>query len=302
MRVAILIVCAMAMTARADEQRPELLFVFRAGDATYVRLADLELGLPKHGPAKLFEDAHGTAAVAGVQPADVPRPYRELRGTRMRVDAACTAKVVGFAVVARLAGDPAYAGIEDPAWTARSVMARGARVLAAQLDGCTGSYARGVTQPNVVRPIRIADDELANAARSVVLASSVAADAQREWNRVGLPGDWFDHVDLVTTVIRHPTTEVTWVTVHGVYTEADCSGPDINVWGLLRVRRDRTLEVVDVRNLGILYTIEHVIDHDGDGDFELLGRTWIGVDTVLVDAAGEHELDRLASAFFGCAC
>ena len=289
---------------RARPASSELLFVFRAGGATYVRLADLAPDkLPKHGRMHLVDDDTGTSAIGTVRHADLPPAYRSYLRKQLRVDADCRAHVVGFAVVARLVGDSDHAGIEDAAWTATSVTRHGARVLAARIVGCAnGTYARDASLPEIVRLEKRADEELASSARVALLASAPAAEAQREWKSAALDGSWSETVDLDASVLQHPATGVTWVTVHAIYPEIECGGPDINLWGLFRVNSDRTLEPVDVRKLDTLYSIDHVLDVEGDGDLELVGHPWLGLETVLVDANGEHEVDRLRLPFYGCPC
>ena len=295
---------ALAAPAATPSRSAQLLFVFRAGKATYVKLADLAPGepLPRHGRLTLSED-ETTAAVGVVQKADVPEAYRGWAGKRVVVDGgACTANVTGYAVVARLTGEPGYAGIEDGPWTVDTVVAQGATVLAARLDGCAhGSFARDASLAPIIVPERIKDEQLADAARSALLASDVAREADVEWKASEQPGTWEDHAELDTRVVRHPRTGVTWVAVHGTLGDTGCGGPDINVWGLFRADRDGTLTPIELRKLDELYSIETLIDVDGDGELELLGRPWLGLDLVLAHANGE-VIDRLALPFFGCPC
>jgi hypothetical protein len=248
----------------------ELLFVFRMGDATYVRLADLEpTEVPPHGRLRFVDDPNGTAAIGSVKDADAPHPYRGYIGKRLRVDGGCSATVVDLAVVSRA----------DDTLT-----------LAARIDGCEqGSYARDATLSEVVRPTKIIDQNLTDVARSLVLASKPAADTQREWRAAALDGNWYDQGELS-------------ISVHGTSSDVDCGGPNVNIWGLFRVGPDRMLETVDIRRLETLHSIEHVIDIEGDGELELVGKSWPGLETVLVKAEGEQEIDRLTVPFFGCGC
>jgi hypothetical protein len=297
------IVSATPITSPPAAASKELLLVFRAGGDTYVRIADVAPeSTPKHGPLRLVDDLDGVAAIGAVNARDLPAPYRAYEGKRLRVDGECSARVTDLALVGRLVGDPAYAGL-DEAWSANTVMRHGAVVLAARIDGCpTGTYARDAALAPVVRPARIFDEELAEAARAAFLASRPAADAQRAWTASGLEGTWSDRIALRIEVLRHPTTQATWVTVYASDPDGECGGPDVNLWGLFRAGRDRTLEAVDVRKLDTLYSIDHVIDVDGDGAFELIGKTWLGTETVVVGATGEGEIDRLPRPFHGCGC
>jgi hypothetical protein len=290
-------------TAPQAQGTSELLFVFRAGGATYVRLADGADELPAHGTPQFFDDDDGTAVIAPIADADVPGRYRRYRGARFRVDQGCEASVRGFAIVARLVGDPGYAGIEDAAWTTRSVMRHGATFVAARIDGCaTGTYGRDARLPKILTPDELTDDELVDVARRALLASGAAAEAQVAWRSAAMPGRWYDHVDLDVKVMRHPTTGITWVTVHASYVERDCAGPDVNLWGLFAVSRTGALEAVAVRKLDSIYSIDAVVDVEGDGDLELVGRSWLGLETILVDAKDEREIDRLRFPFFDCPC
>jgi hypothetical protein len=298
-----------ATPAPEPSRASEFLFVFRVGGATYVKLTGIEAdqdgtkALPAHGTLQLVQDEDGTAVVGSVKDADVPGPYRAYRGRQLRVDRGCSANVVGFAVVSRLEGDPDYAGVDAPSWTADSAMRSGDTVLAARITGCTtGVYARDAALPAIVTLQTIDDDNLADAARSALLASEPAVETQREWQELGQEGKWYDHSELTTNVMRHPTTGVTWVTVHGNYAEGGCGGPDANVWGLFKVGRDGALETVDVRKLEAIHSIEKIIDVEGDGELELVGRPWIGLDIVLVRANGEAEVATLKRPFYGCPC
>lgn len=123
-----------------------LALVFRAGGASYLSLADLPdgddhadtLDPPPYGALRRSRDPGGvTAAIAAVAEGDVPAGYQRWLGRRVGVDDVCTATVVGFAVVARRAS---ARGRTAPRTDA--VLRGGHAVLAARLDGCTGSYAR----------------------------------------------------------------------------------------------------------------------------------------------------------------
>jgi hypothetical protein len=280
----------------------QLLFVFRAGNATYVKLADLEAdALPKHGKLKL-SDGESTSAVATVHDSEVPAAYQGWTGKQVIVDGRCTASVTGYAVVGRLTGDPGYAGVAGEHWTASTVMAQGAIVLAARIDRCSkGVYARDAALAPIIVPDPVKDEALAEAAKSALLASDVAKQAAAEWSSTEQEGTWQDHAEFDTRVVRHPVTGVTWVAVHGNLPEMGCGGPDINVWGLFRVDPDGTLVPVELRKLDELYAIDSLLDVDGDGQLEVLGRPWLGLDVVLAHASGE-PIDRLRLPFFGCPC
>ena len=136
-----------APVAAAPPVDPEpLTLVVRAGDASYLSLADLPdgdghadpLAIPPHGALHRSRDRDGiTAAVATVDDQDMPAELVRWLGRRVDVDDVCTATVVGFAVVARQQRTPGRAAPRTDA-----VLRSGHAVLAARLDRCTGSYAR----------------------------------------------------------------------------------------------------------------------------------------------------------------
>jgi hypothetical protein len=270
-----------------------------------MKLADLgESGeaTPKHAAPRLVSEDGVESAIAAVQPADVPAAYRSWQGRNVVVDSKCHTTITGFAVVSRLTGETGYAGVEADHWTAQNVMEHGGAVLAARLAGCQGTFARAAELPPVITPTEIDDPALAATARAALLASSPAHDAQLEYLEYDQKGNWWDneatHID--TKVLRHPTTGVTWVSVHAMQEHA-CGDPEINVWGLFRVQPDGTLAAVQLRKLGDLWSIDQLIDVDNDGELELIGKPWLGLDNVLTRASGE-ELDRVSLPFFGCPC
>jgi hypothetical protein len=283
----------------------ELSLVFSAGGATYMKLADIgetaEI-LPKHGAAKLYSDDYVQTAVASVKEADVPRAYRSWQDRSVKVDNKCETTVTGFAVVSRLTGEPSYSSVEDGKWTAKNVLDTGSVVLAAKLAGCTGTFARAAELPAVIIPPEIKDKHLAQQARKALIASTPARDAQQEYRDAEQGGDWWksEYAHLATKIVRHPTTGVTWVSVHGSV-EHGCGDPEVNVWGLFRVQPDGTLAAVQLRKLDDLWSIDQLIDIDNDGELEVIGKPWLGLDTVVARGSGE-ELDRLALSFFGCPC
>ncbi|HEU4616279.1 MAG TPA: hypothetical protein VFS15_29475 [Kofleriaceae bacterium] len=282
----------------------EVSLVFSADAATYMKLADIgedAVAMPKHGPAKLISGDVETV-IARIAPADVPEAYRRWQGRKVVVDGACETEVTGFAVVSRLTGDTGYAGIDDAKWTAKNVLEHGSVVLAARLAGCQGTLARDASLPPVIVPEEIDNPELAKRARVALIASQPSRDTQREYLEFDHQGNWWDdeYTSFTTHVVKHPTTGVTWVSVHGSIEHA-CGDGEVNVWGLFRVEPDGTLAAVQLRKLGDLWSIDQLVDLDNDGELELVGKPWLGLDTVITRASGE-ELDRLALPFFGCPC
>jgi len=292
----------------------ELGLVFSVGGATYMPLAevgaDRDVAIPKHGRPRLSSADGVESAIATVEDSDVPAEYRRWQGRTVVVDNACETTVTGFAIVARLTGDPGYAGIDASKWTATSVFETGGTLLVARLADCDGTFARDAALPAVVVPEPIEDAELGGRARAALIASAAAKDTQAEYAKFytqyeadGEPhGNWWDekYVHFDTRVVRHPTTGVTWVSVHGSI-DHGCGDPSVNVWGLFRVDGDGTLAPVQLRKLDDLWEIDQLVDIDNDGELEVIGKPWLGLDTVVVRANGE-ELDRLQLPFFGCPC
>lgn len=286
----------------------EVQLVFAAGGATYMKLAELDgedaaIAMPKHGKPRLSELDYVTAAVAAVAADDVPLAYRTWRGQRVVVDNTCTARVTGFAVVARLIGDPAYASDSaGEAWTARSVLELGTPVLAARLEGCvgTGTFARAASLPPVVVPRAILEPTLVAAAKAALLASPEVKAGQAEWAEAGYTDAWTTNeaTQLTTQIVQHPTTGVTWVSIHARQA-IGCGSPNLNVWKLFRV--DAGALVATPASLGEVVEIEQLVDLEGDGQLEVIGRPWLGQERVLSRASGE-TLTALGMQFYGCPC
>nr|MBA2538358.1 hypothetical protein [Deltaproteobacteria bacterium] len=144
---------AVAVQQAAPPPAPsnQLLLAFRAGGATYVKLSEDE---PAHGKRRLVSDEDGESTIAEVRAAALPARFRGWETKQLTVDGGCTATIAGFAVVTRLIGDPAYAGIEDDKWTVDTASSAGASVLAARLvvdERCAkGLYARDASLAPIV--------------------------------------------------------------------------------------------------------------------------------------------------------
>jgi hypothetical protein len=300
---------AIAASEAAAPIADEIKLMFRAGGASYIRLVDLgrdeagALAGPRHGAPRLVREDGAEVAIAAVADADVPAIHRAWAGKQVIVDGGCLATVTGFAVVSRLIGDTMYAGLEKRAWDAAAVMHAGAPVLAARLDRCDGPFARDAALAPVVTPESIQNERLAAAARSAMIASSAGAETARRWEALGIgeaEGPWWDHAQLTTHVLRHPRTGAVHVAVHA-HTDFECGGFDVNVWGLYRAAADGTLTPVHETKLDALRSVEQIIDIEGDGELELIGRSWFG-DDVLLTAADGTEIDHLEMQFYGCPC
>jgi hypothetical protein len=283
----------------------ELALVFSAGGASYMKLTEIGEGAeikPKHERPRLVSDDGVEAAIANVQVADVPQAYRRWQGRTVKIDNTCETTVTGFAVVSRLTGETGYAGVDADSWSANNVLESGNVVLAARLAGCTGTFARDAALPPVIVPRELGDEALVSQARAALIESAAARDAQAEYSAIVPSGNWWDAegAQLSAKIVTHPTTGVTWVSMHG-HMDEGCGGPQANVWGLFRVEADGSLAAVQLRKLDGLWSIDQLVDLDNDGELEVIGRPWLGLDTVVVSASGE-ELARLSVPFFGCPC
>ncbi|CAN5702496.1 hypothetical protein BH11MYX3_BH11MYX3_06700 [soil metagenome] len=282
----------------------QIALTFRVGGALYMKLATKKL--PRHGKVTISEDDFVVSAIATVDPANVPRAEQHWLGKRVIVDGTCTANITGFAVVGRLTGDPGYAGIENEEhWDPTTAMDEGEKFLAARLDNCAGgTYARDASLPTVVIPREVDDAGAIAAATKQLYATAEVKAAQKEWDEYqaqGTKGIWYEDPYLTreTTVVRHPRTGETWVSVHLFY-GGGCGSPNINVWGLFRKTADGTL-VQTRASLGELISIEKLIDIDDDGELEVIGRPWLGMERAVQRRNGSM-IDSLALPFYGCPC
>ena len=290
----------------APPRSNELRWVFRAGGDQYVTL--LELGnqratadrFPAHAKPRLVTGEIETASIARVTANDVPA--EQLRMTSVKLDTGCVADVRDYAIVARLVGDPGYAG-DIKAWTADNVMSAGVIVLAARITGCgDATFGHDADAPMLVQLTdEKQSEDLALAARSALLASDVARDTQREWQTNGGEGEWHEHAAIATRFVRHPKTKVLWAITHGNVEEVGCGGPRANVLSVAKVGKGGALEAIEVRRLESLHSLTHVIDVHGDSTPELVGKDWLGLSSLVVTAAEKPVLSH-HMAFFGCPC
>lgn len=263
----------------------EIALVFSVGKQTFVKLGSAE-GV-KHGRTKHVKVDGLDAAIAKVTG---EHPWL---GREVVVDGTCKAKVTELAIVARLEG-------WDEHYTAKDVMENGVPVLAGKLDGCAGKYARPAELPAVVVPEAIENEALAAKAKELVIGSRAASETASEWLRDYERDDWQAEASWDIRVIKHPLTGVTWVSAHA-YNDPGCGSPEVNIWGLFRVRDDGTLTAAQLRILGDMIRIDQLVDVEGDGEFELLGRPWLGTEQQLTRASGE-AIDDVPLAFIGCPC
>lgn len=281
----------------------EFAFVVRAGAAHYVELEQLDVEVD-HGKPVLEHDDDGIyTAVAPVRTEDVPAAWRPWLGREVVLDGSCTAKVTGFALLARLTGDPGYAEVHDDHWTTASILDHGTKLLVASLDRCTGTYARDASLPAMPALVPVEVPDLEAKARTMVLASEAAAEAQRAWHDDWeMTGNWWDATDVAITThaVRHARTGDIWISVIA-HRDHGCGDAEVDVWGLFRVARDGSLRTVTLRKSEELDTLDELLDTDGDGVPELLGKPWLGLDHVLERPDGT-ELSRLPLQFYGCPC
>lgn len=296
----------MPIAARAEPAPVDgIQLVFHAGGTAYMKLADAGDANIAYGDPKLHEDEWVYSAVAPIRAQDVPAAHRHWLGKQVIVDGGCRATVTEIAVVSRLTGDTAYAGVDIGQWTPPTVMQHGARVIAARLDrACSGAYARDAALPAIAKleTVAGAPAELVTRVRDAFVASHAGKAAEKVWREFEQEGRWYEVKDttIVLETVRHPTTGATWVYIHA-HNIAGCGGPSINAWGLYRVNADGTITAVQLVDEFSIEHVEALIDVDGDGTPEVLGGAAPGVEQTLV--GGKHDvLDQLAVTFYGCSC
>jgi hypothetical protein len=288
------------------EDPAELAFVFSLDGVSYVRLSSEERALVR-GSARMIEEDGVYAVIAPVTAAAMPAELRAWAGRSVLVDGVCRARVVGFAEVSRISGEPSdpYGDGDDPgegdepaAWTIESVTDTGV-VLAAELDGCTGTWARSTDYSPAAVAVKIDAPALEDAARKELLARTVLDPTQDEWIAAGGEGDWRDAAEVVTQVHQHPLTDERWVFVqarrHGT-----CGDPGFAVMAAYRAKADGTVRRVADLEFGY-DDLAEVVDVDGDGQPELMLGS--GDHAELVDLANErHESISVEYRSFGCGC
>jgi hypothetical protein len=288
---------------RAHEDDPignAIKLVFTEAGASYLALEDLDTSaLPPHGKFHTIKSDYTTSALVALD--KLPATARAWRDRKVIVDGTCEAKVVGFAIVARLSGDPGYAdeGGDDSTWSTSGIVDHGHVMLAAKLDRCTGTFARAAAAPAIASFVEVGGGNVAEA-RARMIRSEAGAAAAKEWASFEQAGAWFDHSELATKTVRDPHTGRIWISMHA-HNDFACGGPNINVWGLFRVEDNGALTTVQLRDLGTLAQIDQLVDIDGDGMPEVVGRGWLAPDAMITNAAGD-ELVRLDTPFFGCPC
>lgn len=284
-------------------------FVFQIDGAAYLRLADLEdRALPTRAPLTLRHQDDAWFAGAPLGPDEVPATYRRWLGRQIIADERCAAYVAGFELVAQLTGSPEYADFDGEEWTAEAVRDHGKPVIAARLDGCADAWvARDAAAPRFEIPAAVtsaASAQLIARAERAVLTSKVATVAQRRWAEGGGEGRWADAIELDARVLRHPGpggTTTTSVVIFAHTVADDCGMPELNLLTTFAVGEGGALVLVSQGFVDELHELDVVLDTDGDGRLEMMGKPWLGYDRLLTDPAGDVT-DRLEVPFYGCPC
>jgi len=135
------------------EDAADFTFVVEIGGETYIRIARDEdiIVEADRDHAQLISEDYVTSALAPLAASALPDELRAWRGRRVLVDGTCAARVVAFAEIGRVSGDPRVASEEDgdrsdARWTVETAFSSGNRMIAGKLDRrCPGSWARAAT-------------------------------------------------------------------------------------------------------------------------------------------------------------
>lgn len=290
------------------EDPAELAMVFSVDGTSYVRIS-YEERATSHGRRRMVDDGTTKSVVASVATSALPEELRRWAGRTVLVDGTCRARVVGFAEVSRVAGDPPgtedyYYSAEDerptelPEWTIENITSENV-MLAAQLDGCTGTWARGTEfSPAAVAELD-SDPELESAALADLLAEGDSDPTQDSWRESGGEGDWREAVDPTATVYTHPLTGERWIFA-SAYKSGGCGDPGVEVMAAYRASANgKVHRVADLEYAG--QTIDSVIDVDGDGQPELLLGGGDSVDFVDLKSTS-HDSISVSYYSYGCGC
>jgi hypothetical protein len=291
------------------EDASEFAMLFEVGGTTYLRLSH-ELRATSHGTPRLIVEGEVYAAVAPVAPSALPTELTAWQGRTVLVDGTCKARVVGFAEVARASGEAPgseeYWSLpenerpaEPPTWTLETVMADDV-MLAAKLDGCSGTWARSTDHQPAQIARAVASPGLETDAIADLLAIDDGIDPiQDQWKEMGGEGDWREAVDVEATTFEHPLTGEKWIFA-SAYKEGHCGEPSVSTMAAYRVTKTGAVQrFTDLQFAG--ETIQDVVDLDGDGQPELVLGT--GSMATLVDLAN-NERASIAVPFhsYGCGC
>jgi len=290
-------------TMDAIEDPADFTFAVEIGGTTYIRLGDLAVDADRDR-AELVQDDYVTSAIAPISAGALPEELRPWRGRRVLVNGTCAARVVGFAEIGRVSGDPyVVSPDEDRAgarWTVETAFSHGRTMIAGALDrDCRGSWARAADRPAIGRAIAVADARLERAARGAFLAAYADLIAAG-WREAGQAGDWRDHVTLEARIVQHSLTGARWAYVHA-RKSGGCGDHDVNVAATYRAAADGSLTAAETAGFpGSV--LEALVDLDGDGWFARLVVHTDPADRSLVGPVDETELAAIDVPFHGCGC
>ncbi len=285
----------------------ELALVFDVDGTSYMRLSH-ELRASARGKARMIVADDVYAVVAPVSASAMPNDLATWNGREVLVNGTCRARIIGFAEVSRVSGDPPgsenywYSSEEDrpttpPAWTIATVTADNV-TLAAKLDGCDGTWARSADY----EPAQIAHNAEAPALETAAIADLLVNDNEtlaKEWKDSGGEGDWQDEVDIDASTYEHPVTGDKWIFVTA-FEAGGCGEPSLSRMVAYRAGKSGKVQrFADLDYAG--RSISDVVDLDGDGQPELL--LGAGTTTDLVDLANvDHASISVPVHHYGCGC
>jgi hypothetical protein len=287
----------------------EFALVFELEGTSYIRLST-ELRATARGRARMIVEDGVHAVVAPVAASALPGGLaNKWRDRTMLVNGTCEARVIGFAEVSRVSGDPPgsedyWFGSDDerpakePTWTRESIVADNV-TLVAKLDGCSGTWARGSDYERAQVAHSVSAPGLETEALADLLARTGEDPIQDEWKQMGRDGDWRDSIDVQATTYEHPTTGEKWIFARA-YKDGDCGEFSVSKMAAYRVGSSGKIHrFTDLEFAG--EPIEDVVDLDGDGQPELvLGGSNAAE---LVDLANtRHDSISVPFHHYGCGC
>jgi len=249
---------------------------------------------------------------------DVTPALRAWRDVKVSVQGGCVDTLRDFALITQLSGDAGL--IEDTdtvtldelgqqKWNVKAVQAQGTAYVAAKLEHCSGTYARAASAMPLVAFTPVEPDSDVAIAEKTLLASAVAKEVRAAFahdqtmavdsTQLNIEKLWKEAAQIHSIEMTDPRTHDNWIAVH-VSSELSCGGPDINFFGLYRVAGDGIITMSEMKSDN-LSALDALVDLDGDGVPELLGRGWLEPTHAFYSA----ELETLATydiPFIGCPC
>lgn len=266
---------------------------FTADGETWLAISELSPDdVTSRGHVRMVEDDGVFATITPVVKLSAPA----WNGREVVVDGGCREALHDFALVRRVTGDPSYAS-EKPAlgWTARLIAEHADVVVAAKLSHCKGAFASTGT---TTRMTNFDDPLVIERAWNVLRTSEFAAKAAQEWKSASEPNAW-THDVVVDSIVARDRRGVTWVSSHVHTNGIGCGAPSANFWGLFRVRADRTVEQVALREIDA-GSLDAMIDVGGATPV-MLGTAMLPIGPTVMDADGVVEASAQVQ-FFGCPC